>query len=56
MLPSPPEIDRAHRSLAAKPALTPLPDERSSFVEEDYSPEVLSQRAKYREVTSELYN
>lgn len=83
MLPSPPEIDRAHRSLAPKPAPGQRPrpvilrlhrhqikdllirearrrgklDYRGQQIRivEDYCPEVLSQRAEYREVMSELY-
>lgn len=84
MLPSPPEIDRAHRSLAPKPAPGQRPrpvilrlhryqikdllirearrrgklDYRGQQIRivEDYCPEVLSQRAEYREVMTELYN
>ena len=82
-LPSPPEIDRAHRSLVAKP--TPGQRPRPVIIRlhryrikdllvrearrrgkleyrgqqirvvEDYSPEVVNQRAEYREAMSELY-
>ncbi len=83
-LPSPPEIDRAHRSLAAKPPpgqrLRPVilrlhrfqvkellirEARRRSKLEyrgqqirivEDYCPEVLSKRAEYRAVMTDLYN
>lgn len=83
-LPSPPEIDRAHRSLAARPAPGQRPrpvilrlhryqikdllirearrrgklDYRGQQIRvvEDYSPEVVSQRAEYKDVMSELYN
>lgn len=82
-LPSPPEIDRAHRSLTAKPAPGQRPHPvilrlhryqvkdllirearrrgkldyhgQQVRVVEDYSPEVLSQRAEYREVMADLY-
>uniref|UniRef100_A0AAV2JXV0 Transposase n=1 Tax=Knipowitschia caucasica TaxID=637954 RepID=A0AAV2JXV0_KNICA len=56
ILPSPPEIDRAHRTLNAKPG----PGERPRplimiRIVEDYSAEVVSQRAQYRDVMAELY-
>lgn len=82
-LPSPPEIDRAHRSLTAKPAAGQRPRPvilrlhcyqqkellirearrrgkreyrgRPVRIVEDYCPEVLSQRAEYREVMADLY-
>ncbi len=84
VLPSPPEIDRAHRSLTAKPASGQRPcpviihlhryqlkellirearrrgklEYRGQPVRivEDYCPEVLSQRAEYREVMADLYS
>ncbi|KAG9268910.1 deleted in malignant brain tumors 1 protein-like [Astyanax mexicanus] len=85
VLSSPPEVDRAHRSLASKPR----PDERPRpviirlhyyqqkekiirearakrgslvyrghpiAIYEDYAPEVLDQRLKYREVLAGFYN
>ncbi|KAJ8014425.1 hypothetical protein DPEC_G00040080 [Dallia pectoralis] len=84
-LPSPPELDRAHRALTAKPqpGSRPRPviirlhryqikemivrearkrrgdlQYRGSPVHiyEDYTPEVLEQRAKYRDAMSTLYN
>lgn len=82
-LPTPPEIDRAHRSLAAKPKPGDRPRpvilrlhrfqvkdllvreaRRRGKMEyrghpirivEDYSPEVLSQRAEYRDAMTTLY-
>lgn len=84
ILPSLPEIDRAHRSLAPKPAPGQRPrpvilrlhryrikdllirearrrgklDYRGQQIRivEDYCPEILNQRAEYREVMTELYN
>ena len=82
-LPAPPEVDRAHRSLNAKPVPGQRPrpvilrlhryqtkyllireSRRRGKLEfrgkpiqivEDYSPEVQSQRAEYRDVMAELY-
>lgn len=82
-LPSQPEIDRAHRSLASKPAPRQRPRpviirlrryqtkdllirearQRGKLeyhgqpvrVVEDYSPEILNQRAEYKDVMAELY-
>ncbi|CAL9701054.1 unnamed protein product [Knipowitschia caucasica] len=83
ILPSPPEIDRAHRTLNAKPGPGERPrpvimrlhrfqtkeliirearrkgmfDYRGQRIRivEDYSAEVVSQRAQYRDVMAELY-
>ena len=83
-LPSPPEIDRTHRSLAAKPSPGQRPrlvilrlhrfqvkellirearrsgklDYQGQQIQivEDYCPGVLSKRAVYRAVMTELYN
>ena len=83
-LPSPPEIDRAHRIPTSKPASGQRPRPvilrlhryqvkdllvrearrrgrleyrgQQVRIEEDYAPEVLSQRAEYRDVMTELYN
>lgn len=85
ILQSPPELDRAHRALTAKPSPGSRPrpviirihryqtkeliirearkrrgklQYRGSPVQvfEDYAPEVVEERAKYRAVMSELYN
>lgn len=85
VLPSPPEIDRAHRSLTSKPAAGKKPrpviirlhryrqkeliiheaqakggkfifQGSQVAIYEDYAPEVVTQRAKYRSVIAELYN
>lgn len=85
ILPSPPEIDRAHRALTSKPAAGKKPrpviirlhrylqkeliirEARAKrgkliykgspvAIYEDYAPEVVSQRTKYRSVMAELYN
>ena len=85
ILPSPPELDRAHRALTSKPGPGEKPRaviirlhryqqkerilrearaKRSMLqyrgspiaIYEDYAPEVLEQRAKYREVLADLYN
>lgn len=80
---SPPELDRAHRSLAAPPGSRPRPviirlhryqtkdliirearkrrgklQYRGTSVQifEDYAPEVVEERSKYRKVMAELYN
>lgn len=83
ILPSPPELDRAHRSLAPKPApgAKPRPviirlhrfqvkdqiirearrrgnlsfKEHNIRIYEDYTAEVLKQRAEYKEAMAELY-
>lgn len=83
-LPSPPEIDRAHHSLAAKPAPGQRPRPvilrlhrfqvkellirearrrgkldyhgQQIRIVDDYCPEVVSKRAEYRGVMTELYN
>lgn len=83
ILPSPPELDRAHRSLAPKPApgAKPRPviirlhrfqvkdliirearrrgnlsfKEHGIRIYEDYTTDVLKQRAEYKEVMAELY-
>ncbi|CAI5638889.1 unnamed protein product [Oreochromis niloticus] len=83
ILQSPPELDRAHRSLAVKPPAGRPPRpviirlhryqikdliirearRRGKFdyrgvpirIVEDYSPEVLNQRAQYKDIMSELY-
>lgn len=82
-LPSPPDIDRAHRSLAAKPAPGQRPRPvilrlhryqtkemlirearrrgklefrgQTVRVVEDFGPEIVNQRAEYKEVMAELY-
>lgn len=85
ILPSPPELDRAHRALTAKPKPGERPraviirlhryQQKEKIIREarsrrgklhyrgsqiaifeDYAPEVVEQRSKYREVLSELYN
>ncbi|KAL6461050.1 hypothetical protein MHYP_G00310160 [Metynnis hypsauchen] len=85
ILPSPPELDRAHSSLTSKPGPGERPraviirlhrfQQKDRIVREaiakrgklqyrgspiaiyeDYAPEVVEQRAKYREVLADLYN
>lgn len=85
VLPSPPEIDRAHRTLVNKPAAGEKPraviirihryQQKERIIREarvkrgklmfqgnpiaiyeDYAPEVMAQRSKYRRVMADLYN
>uniref|UniRef100_A0AAV2L7Y7 Uncharacterized protein n=1 Tax=Knipowitschia caucasica TaxID=637954 RepID=A0AAV2L7Y7_KNICA len=66
VLPSPPELDRAHRTLAAKPGPTgrarPVLRGKLKYkdvpfhIVEDYPPEVMEQRTPYRVVMKRLYD
>ncbi|KAJ3594916.1 hypothetical protein NHX12_004222 [Muraenolepis orangiensis] len=57
VLQTPPGLDRAHRTLAAKPRQGDKPRHDSPIrIYEDYCPEVQEQRAAYHDVMAKLYN